>query len=231
MVRARAQASIATQAGYENGAHPGSAPTVTAAGKKVTAKEVSAAATIREALEYFDTADEGRTAPDRRAPADRRTGDRRDGERRDAAGPPARKGNRAWLIAMGVTVVVAIVVGLLLGLGGGSNASGSGGGGTASSATATTVSLFQFTGSGPSTTGPFTTTGAFTLSYTVSCQEDLADPAVFQLMRAGHPVSEAASGVGGLTEAGSEPAFGTSGTFTVAVSAPTSCTWTVSGGT
>ncbi|MGO9341318.1 MAG: hypothetical protein ACLP6E_02180 [Acidimicrobiales bacterium] len=229
LVRARAQAPTANPAAPENGARPGSAPTAVATGQRVAAKDESAQAiAIREALEHLDSAEERRSVPDRRVPVERRTADRRD----TAAPSKGLKISRAWLIAMVVTVLVAIAIGLFLGLGGGSNASSGSGGGTPSSGpTATTVSLFQFTGSGPSTTGPFTTTTAFTFSYTVNCQEDLADPAVFQLMRAGHPLSQVASGVGGLTESGNEPSFGMSGTFTVAVSAPTSCTWTVSGET
>ncbi len=227
LVRARALQSVAGQAGVENGARPGSGPTVRTVTRKLETKEANPElAAIREALDYLQSTDDRRSMPDRRAPADRR-----DTDRRDTEGPSGgRTPSRGWLIAIGVTVVVAIVVGLVLGTGGGSNSSGSGGG-TASSATATTISLFQFTGSGPSTTGPFTTTSAFTFSYTVTCQEVLADPAVFQLLRAGHDIGEVSSGVGTRTLTGSQPAFGTGGTFTVAVGAPTSCTWTVSGDT
>ncbi len=228
LVRARAQQSLAGQASVENGARQGSGPTVRTVARKLATRGANPElAAIHEALDYLRSTDDRSSMPDRRAPADRRATDRRDTE-----GPSqGRKPSRGWLIAIGVTVVIAIVVGLVLGTGGGgSNASGSGGGAD-SGATATTISLFQFTGSGPSTTGPFTTTSAFTFSYTVTCQEVLADPAVFQLLRAGHDVGEVSSGVGTLTLTGSQPAFGTAGTFTVAVDAPTSCTWTVDGDT
>jgi hypothetical protein len=227
LVRARAQQSLAGQAGVGNGARPGSGPTVKTVTRKLETKGANPElAAIREALDFLQSTDDRRAMPDRRAPADRR-----DTDRRDTQGGPSqgRRPSRGWLIAIGVTVVVAIVAGLVLGTGGGSNAGA--GGGTASSATATTISLFQFTGSGPSTTGPFTTTSAFTFSYTMTCQEVLADPAVFQLLRAGHDIGEVSSDVGTHTLTGSQSAFGTAGTFTVAVDAPTSCTWTVSGDT
>ncbi len=102
---------------------------------------------------------------------------------------------------------------------------------TPSSATATTTSLFQFDGSGPSTTGPFTATGSFTFSYTLTCPEDLATPATFELLRAGRSIEDVASGVGSLQESGNQPDFGASGTFTVSVDAPATRAWTVSGDT
>jgi hypothetical protein len=52
---------------------------------------------------------------------------------------------------------------------------------------------------------------------------------VFQLLHAGRSTAEVSSGIGGLQESGNQPSFGTSGTFTVSVNAPATCTWMVSG--
>lgn len=233
MARGPAEAHV-KRTRSENGSGSGASSMVLTAGDGVATKDGSAEAiAIREALEYLDTSGDRRSSEDRRSPTDRRTAtDRRfAGDRRATrAGPTSgHKVSRAWLITIGVTVLVAIGFGVFLGLRGGTNASGTVGT-TASSTSAKTVSLFQFTGSGPSTTGPFTATAAFTFSYTVSCQGALQSPAVFELLRAGHAVGGVATGVGGVLESGNEPSFGTSGTFTVQVNAPVSCTWTVSGG-
>lgn len=228
----RADTEASRRADSENGSGSGAAPTVVKAGNSVATDDKTASAiAIREALEYLGSSAEAerRSTPDRRSSSDRRS----TGEKRAVAGggsTPGRKVNRGWLITIGLTLLVAIGLGLFLGLGSGSSASAPGGS-TPSSATATTTSLFQFDGSGPSTTGPFTTTGAFTFSYTLTCPEDLATPAIFELIRAGRSIGDVASGVGTLQESGNQPDFGTSGTFTVSVDAPATCAWTVSGDT
>jgi hypothetical protein len=227
VARAHSDESNTKQVNSENGAGPRSR-TLQIDTARVAPKDESASAiAIREALEYLDSPPDRRATPDRRTPAERRAGDRRATE---AGSKPSHKENRAWLIPLGVTLLVATGLAVFFSLHGGSSASGPGGT-TAPSATPTTTTLFQFTGSGPSTTGPFTATAAFTFSYSVTCQENLAGPVMFQLLRAGRSIGQVASSSGGLRESGNEPSFGTSGTFTVSVSAPTSCTWMVSGQT
>ncbi len=217
-----------TMTASDNGVGLGSTRVAQRVGERVAVKEESAEAkAIREALEYLGSSDESPAkAADRRTAADRRSTT----DRRQTGGPPtpARKVNSTWLVTIGITLLVAIGLGLFLGLGGGSNAS-SPTSTTGPSASAATVSLFQFTGSGPSTTGPFTAGATFTFSYTVNCPKDLATPAVFQLLRAGRSVGQVSSSVGGLRESGNQPSFGTVGTFTVSVNAPPTCTWTISG--
>ena len=228
VARAHAEESDGKRVNSENGTSARSPVLQMDTDRTSRVDETAEAIAIREALEYLDASADRRATADRRSPPERRAA----GERRSngAASKGTHKENRAWLIPIAVTVLLAIGLGLFFSLGGSSKTQAPGGS-TAPSATATTTTLFQFTGSGPSTTGPFTTTGAFTFTYTVTCQEDLANPVVFQLLRAGRSIGEAASSVGGLQESGNEPSFGTSGTFTVSVTAPPSCTWMVSGET
>lgn len=222
VARRHAEESNGKQVNSENGASTRSPVLQMDADRIAPADESAEAIAIREALAYLDAPADRRATPDRRSPAERRSS--------GSGSKEGHKENRAWLIPIAVTLLVAIGLGVFFSLGSGSNTHAPGGS-TAPSATATTTTLFQFTGSGPSTTGPFTTTGAFTFSYTITCQEDLGSPVVFQLLRAGRSIGEAASSVGGLQESGNEPSFGTAGTFTVTVDAPPSCTWMVSGET
>jgi hypothetical protein len=181
-----------------------------------TTTPVSSADALKEALEYIDS------GGNKKPPGSRR----KTGE----AAAPERRVSRPWAVTIGVTLLAAIGVGAFFGLTGGSGPAPA----RTDAKTTTTVPqgpLFNFNGAGPSTTGTFTTTSAFNFTYRVTCTAALGSPVTFELLRGGHPVDQVLSTEGSTQEDGTQPGFGTAGTFTIAVKAPTSCDWSLSGST
>jgi hypothetical protein len=186
------------------------------------------AAALQEALEYLESASEHKQLPPRTMagrPPPGRTPPGRAGTQRK----PQPKFNRKALATIVATVVAIIAVSLYFGLKGtpAAPASHSGGPGP----TQTTTLLFQFAGSGESTTGSFTTTAPFKFSYRVACTTTLVKPVTFTLVRDGKKVDLATSGVGNAVESGTLENFGDGGAYAFSVDAPSPCTWTVSGAT
>jgi len=206
-----ANGKFAVRARRRSGSAPGDAPARTSVATSLSADDA-----LRDALEYLQSVDD-RPPPRRRA----------------YPGEPdkERKINRAWLVTIGATVLVAagVLAFFLL--------TGSPPKATTSGSTQTTTSnpanaeIFQFNGAGPSTTGPFSTPSAFALSYHVTCTAALKTPVSFTLMRSGKPDGQVDSNVGSTQEENTVPAFGAAGTFTISVKSPSSCDWTVSGRT
>lgn len=137
----------------------------------------------------------------------------------------------------GGTLLVALVVGLVFGLGGSSGSSNNSGynkNGTTKVVSipgSVSQSIFQFSGEGSGVTSAFTSTGTFDLSYKISCPTPLTSPTTFKLVKGTSLVAEISSGVSSAKESGSQPSFGSAGTFNVSVDTPSTCTWLVRGDT
>jgi hypothetical protein len=184
-------------------------------GTRATTTSTNPADALKEALEYIDT---GNKKPG--------------GGRRSAGGGagPERRVSRRWALTIGVTLLAAIGVGAFFGLSGGSGPSSTGTG-TSTTTTVSQGAIFNFNGAGPSTTGTFTTTSAFTFTYRVTCTAVLNSPVTFELLRGARPIDQVLSTQGSKENDGSQPGFGTAGTFTIAVKSPTACDWSLSGST
>jgi hypothetical protein len=168
---------------------------------------------IREALAYVESGSDKSKAQTRYQPKGTR---------------PRRRIDQKLMATIVITVIAVIAVTLIFVLTGSSpSKAGTKGGGTAP-ATSPTL-LFQFSGSGPDTTGSFVTSAPFTFSYRLSCQPALATPSTFVLLKDKTKVDEVSSNVGATVEKGTHTQFGTAGSYTISVEAPSSCSWTVSG--
>lgn len=202
---------IASIRSGESGSAGGARVTQVPIGTDKIATNGDSAEAIRDALEYLESGRDKSKSP-RRYP-----------------GPtvkPPRRINQGWFVTIGITVLAIIVVILFFTLTGSSNNSGTKAGAT--QLTNPTL-LFEFTGSGPSTTGSFITNSPFNFKYHLSCQPALTTPASFILLKDGTKVAEVTSNTGDTVEKGTASPIGASGTYTISVQAPTSCNWTISG--
>jgi len=175
-----------------------------------------AAGAIRDALEYLESSG-GKSKPQIKYSGQGATPTRDDKPRRI---------DEKWLATIVITFLAVIAVSLFFGLSG-SSPSATKGGGTTNSTTPTLI--FEYSGSGTSTTGSFIANGPFTFTYKLSCQPALTTPATFVLLKDNTKVDQVASAQAGTSVNGTHTDFGASGTYRISVDAPTSCTWTLSG--
>ena len=197
------------------------------AGAGQVASNGDSAAAIREALEHLETTTEYRPKVQSPRAQPGRTPPSRTGPGRPGAGKAQPKFSPKALITIVATVVAVIAVILYFGLKSSPAAPASHSAGPAP--TSTTALLFQFAGSGTSSTGSFTTTASFKFNYRVACTAVLTKPVSFTLVKDGKKVDLATSGVGNAVESGTLDDFGVGGAYAFSVDAPAPCTWTVSG--
>jgi hypothetical protein len=143
---------------------------------------------------------------------------------------PERRINRSSKITIAVVVVAVIAIGLFFGLDGTSSGTPTTNTGTPTAAK-TPALLFQFAGSGSSTTGTFSSTAPFTFTYKLTCQNVITTPYKFELLRNAANIGLVDSKIGAKVENGTQKNFGKSGTSAIAVDTPSTCKWVISGST
>jgi len=189
-------------------------PTQIAAGREKIATNGDSAEAIREALEYLESgADRKATYQSKYVPK---------------GAKPERRINQKWLATIVITVLAVIAVSLFFGLKS-SPSSNTGSKGAGNTPVTSATLLFQYSGSGTSTTGSFVTSAPFMFSYRLSCQSPLTVPSTFVLLKDRTKVDVVSSNVGAAVEKGTQSNFGAGGAYTISVDAPPTCTWTILG--